>query len=244
MALSNSSIYNICQELKYKFLFNNDINSIHMLLNIYDLEDNITNIFPKYVCMDHIRKRTSRFLRKRRGNHLIALNLSQILLDDINRLELYLYLEGYKEGFSNNKWVNTLEEVSIKYYNTDELYNMNYLFHFDTNLTEVLNLKLSINDILHNEEDIDNPQFTLIMDYLDSLIKPKVFLLNKYLDKQMMIEYNSKNFNIKEDETLLTLEDLNGIYKEVVKSILKYGLRLYNDALWNGLNDRVLQRYR
>jgi len=34
---------------------------------------------------------------------------------------------GYKEGFSNNKWVNTLEEVSIKYYNTDELYNMNYL---------------------------------------------------------------------------------------------------------------------
>lgn len=244
MALSNSSLYNICQELKYKFLFKNDINSIHMLLNIYDLEDNITNIFPKYVCMDHIRKRTSRFLRKRRGNHLIALNLSQILLDDINRLELYLYLEGYKEGFSNNKWVNTLEEVSIKYYNTDELYNMNYLFHFDTNLTEVLDLKLSINDILHNEEYIDNPQFALIMDYLDSLIKPKVFLLNKYLDKQMMIEYNSKNFNIKEDETLLTLEDLNGIYKEVVKSILKYGLRLYNDALWNGLNDRVLQRYR
>lgn len=244
MALSNSSIYNICQELKYKFLFKNDINSIHMLLNIYDLEDNITNIFPKYVCMDHIRKCTTRFLRKRRGNYLIALNLSQILRDDINRLELYLYLEGYKYGYSNNKWVNTLEEMSIKYYNSEELYNLNYLFHFENKISEVLELKLSIRNVLHNESDLDNPQITLIMDYLENIIKPKVFLLNKYLDKQMTIEYNSKNFKIREDETLLTLEDLNGIYKEVVKSILKYGLKLYNDALWNGLNDRVLQRYR
>ena len=244
MALSNSSVYNICQELKHKFLFCNDINSIHMLLNIYDLEDNITNIFPKYVCMDHIKKSTIRYLRKRRGNHLIALNLSQIIRDDINRLELFLYLDGYKSGYSNNKWVNTLEEVSIKYFNTDELYNMNYLFHFETNLSEVLEFKSTINNVLHNENYLDNPQYISILNYLDNIIKPKVFLLNKYLDKQMIIEYNSWNFNIKEDETLLTLEDLSGIYKEVVKSVLKYGLKLYQDALWNGLNDKVLQRYR
>ncbi len=206
MALSNSSISNICQELKYKFLFNNDINSIHMLLNIYDLEENITNIFPKYVCLDYIRKGTSRYLRKRRGNHLIALNLSQILRDDINRLELFLYLDGYKDGYTNNKWVNILEKMSIKYFNTDELYNMNYLFHFEASITEIVEFRSSINKILHNLNDMDNPKYISIIDYLDNIVKPKVFSLNKYLDKQMMIDYNTLNFNIKEDETLLTLE--------------------------------------
>ena len=244
MALSNSSLYNICQELNHKFLFCNDINSIHMLLNIYDLEDNITNIFPKYVCMDHIKKTTIRYLRKRRGNHLIALNLSQVLREDINRLELFLYLDGYKAGYSNNKLVNTLEEFSIKYYSTEELYNMNYLFHFESNQSEVLELKAFINSKLHNESESQNPQYISIVNYLDNIIKPKILSLNKHLDKQMIIEYNSSNYNIKEDETLLTLEDLNGIYKEVVKSVIKFGLKLYNDALWNGLNDRVLQRYR
>lgn len=244
MALSNSSVYNICQELKHKFLFYNDINSIHMLLNIYDLEDNITNIFPKYVCMDHIKKNTARYLRKRRGNHLIALNLSQILHDDINRLELFLYLDGYKSGYSNNKLVNSLEEMSIKFFNAEELYNMNYLFHFETNLTEVLKFKSTINNKWYNENNTDNPLYISIINYLDKIIKPKVFSLNKYMDKQMIIEYNAYNYNIKEDETLLTLEDLNGIYKEVVKSVLKYGFKLYQDALWNGLNDKVLQRYR
>lgn len=244
MALSNSSIYNICQELKYKFLFCNDINSIHMLLNIYDLEDNITNIFPKYVCMDQIKKSTIRYLRQRRGNHLIALNLSQLLREDINRLELFLYLDGYKSGYSNNKLVNTLEEISFKYFNTEELYNMNYLFHFDTNSQEVLDFRNNINNQFHNEGEIDNPQYVSITNYLDNMIKPKVYQLNKFLDKQMIIEYNSSNFNIKEDETLLTLEDLSGIYKEVVKSVLKYGSKLYQDAFWNGLNDKVLQRYR
>ena len=244
MALSNTSISNICQELKYNFLFNNDINSIHMLLNIYDLEENITNIFPKYVCLDYIRKGTSRYLRNRRDNHLIALNLSQVLRDDINRLELFLYLDGYKDGYTNNKWVNKLEKMSIKYYKTEELYNMNYLFHFDTSTSEVLEFKGSINNVLHNLNNLNNPKYKSIIEYLDNIVKPKVYSLNKYLDKLMTIEYSSSNFNIKEDETLLTLEDLNGIYREVVKSVLKYGLKLYNDALWNGLNDRVLQRYR
>ena len=244
MALSNSSISNICQELKYKFLFNNDINSIHMLLNIYDLEENITNIFQKYVCLDYIKRASSRYLKKRRDNHLIALNLSQVLRDDINRLELFLYLQGYKDGYTNSKWVNILEKMSIKYYTTDDLYNMNYLFHFETSITEVSDFKTSINNILHNLNNLDSPRYLSIINYLDNIVKPKVFSLNKYLDKQMTIDYNALNFNIKEDETLLTLHDLNGIYKEVIKSTLKYGLKLYNDALWNGLNDRVLQRYR
>ena len=60
----------------------------------------------------------------------------------------------------------------------------------------------------------------------------------------MTIDYNSNMYNIKEDNPLLTLNELNAIYKEIVKVVLRNGMKLYKDAYWYGLNDRVLERYR
>lgn len=60
----------------------------------------------------------------------------------------------------------------------------------------------------------------------------------------MTIDYNSDNINFKEDVPLLTKDDLNSIYIELVRIVLRNGFKLYKDAYWYGLNDRVLKRYR
>lgn len=114
MALSNSKVCDIYEGLKYKFLFNNDINCMHILLNLYELENNINNIFPKYISIRRLRKNIRKALRDRRGNDLIAYNLGELIHEDINKLELLIYIEGYKAGYLNKKHVNVLEKHNFK----------------------------------------------------------------------------------------------------------------------------------
>lgn len=244
MAIADSSICNIYDALKYNFLYKNDINSIHMLLNLYDLEENITNIYPKYVSINYLKKHIGRFLKEKKGNHLISLNLGQLIHEDINRLELYIYLEGYRKGYYDKCWVNNLEQVTIKNISFEQLYNIRYLYHFDIKTKEIIEIKDKVDKDILNEEKSNNDLEEIVNSYCKNIIKHKVFNLNKYLDKQLTIEYNSKMYNIKEDNSLLTLEELSNIYKEIVKVVSRNGLKLYRDAYWYGLNDRVLERYR
>lgn len=244
MAIVDSNICNIYDGLKYNFLYKNDINSIHILLNMYDLEENITNIYPKYVSVNYLKKHIGRFLKDKKSSHLISLNLGQLIHEDINRLELYIYLEGYKKGYFNKSWVNILEKATIKNISFEQLYNINYLYHFDINAKQISEIKALIDDDILKTEKQNNFLRDVITRYCDNVIKAKVLNLNKFLDKQLTIEYNSKMYNIKEDNCLLTLDELNGIYKEIVKVVSKNSLKLYRDAYWYGLNDSVLKRYR
>jgi hypothetical protein len=244
MAVCIKQAVNLDNGLKHNFLYNNDIDCIHILLNLYELEDNIRNIYPKYVSIKNIKNFVCKCLKDKRGNELIAKNLGELIHEEINRLELYLYLEGYKQGFYNFKEVNTLESITVKYFSIEELYNLKYLFHFESNIEEIINLKEKINKNIDKDEINDKFLSDTICKYSVSVIKPKVFSLNKYLDKQLTIDYNSGYGNIKEDTTLLTKRDLKLIYKEVYKIIFKNGIMLFKDAYWNGLNDRVLKRYR
>ena len=245
MALANKELYELCAGLKYNFLFKNDINSIHILLNLYDIEDNIKNIFPKYVSIKYLRNRVRRIFRNRKGNQLIAYNLVNLIHEDINRLELLLYIEGYKGGFSNIKQANKLEKLTYKYYTLEELYSLKYLFHFETKTGDLLKLKEELFENLNNNYSLDNNNYTeIINEYCKFVIKPKIFSLNKFLDKQLIMDYNRDSINIVEDDYLLTKEDLSLIYKEVLKIIVRNGQKLYKDAYWNGINDRVLLRYR
>lgn len=244
MALSDIKVYDMYEELKYNFLFNNDINCIHMLLNLYDLENNISNIFPKYISINKLRKHISLLLKKRRGNHLIAYNLGEVIHEDINRLELFLYLEGYRKGFLDSKKVNILEKLTIKHYSISDLYNMKHLFHFQEKEIDIKKFKSIIEKEITENEKEHKHLYNIITNYTDSVLRPKIISLNKYLDKQLAMDYTYKNINIKEDEALLTLGELDKIYKLVEKIVYKNGIRLYKEAYWNGLNDRVLKRYR
>lgn len=245
MALLDSDAYDIYDKLKYNFLFHNDINCIHILLNLYDLENNIHNIFPNYISMNNLRRNISKLLNDRRGNHLIAYNLGELIHEDINRLELYLYLEGYKFGFLNNKIANQLEDITIKYYSISDLYNMKFLFHFNSKEEEICGFKNKLFENMDKDEKMYKRLNKTIVKYISSIIQPKVYSLNKYLDKQLSINIGSGDGpNIKEEENHLTLEELKNIYEEVVRIILKDGQKTYQKASWNGLNDRVLKRYR
>lgn len=244
IAMGNNDICSIYEGLKYNFLYKNDINCIHILLNLYDLEENITNICPKYISINKLKKHIGRFLKDKKSNHLISLNLGQRIHEDINRLELYIYLEGYKHGYFDNNWVNTLEKATIENISIEQLYNIKYLYHFNTSDLHILDIKTLLSEDIQRDEKHNKYLNNTIDSYCDNIIKPKVLNLNKFLDKQLTIEYDSKMYNIKEDNSLLTLEELNNIYKEIVKIISKDGLKLYKDAYWYGLNDRVLKRYR
>ncbi|MBU5314111.1 hypothetical protein KQI38_19000 [Tissierella carlieri] len=244
MAIANNDICSIYDGLIYKFLYKNDINCIHILLNLYDLEENITNICPKYVSIHHLKKHISKFLKQRKGNHFISLNLGQLIHEDINRLELFIYLEGYKHGYFNNSWVNILEKITVNNIPLDKLYKSKYLYHFDNTTKQVLDIKAMIGEEIQESERLNKHLYNIIRDYCNKLLKGKIFNLNRHLDKQLTIEYNSRMYRIKEDDGILTLEELNNIYKEIVKVVLKDGLKLYKEAYWYGLNDRVLKRYR
>lgn len=244
MALSNNDIGNIYDGLIYKFLYKNDTNCIHILLNLYDSEENITNIRPKYVSIYHLKRHINRFLRKRKGNHFISLNLGQLIHEDINRLELFVYLKGYKNGYHNNYWVNKLENHTVEDIPLEQLYKYKYLYHFNTNTKKIKKLRFEVDNEIAKDEKLSKTLYNSVKLYCDNIIKPKVLSLNKHLDKQMTIEYNSNNHNIVEDYSLLTLDELNTIYDEILKIIIIDSLKLYSEAYWYGLNDRVLTRYR
>lgn len=244
MALSDPKHYDLYEGLKYNFLFNNDINCIHILLNLYDLENNINNIFPKYISIKRLRKNIRKALKNRRGNHLIAYNLGELIHEDINKLELLIYLDGYKSGYLNKNYTNTLENITLKYFSITDLYDMKYLFHFDNSIGEVADFKSDIYKHLLQEETTQSILEETIEKYTENILKPKVLNLNKYLDKQLSIEYQSKPPYFKDEESLLTLDELKSVYEEVRKIITRNVNKIYNDSYWNGLNDRLIMRYK
>lgn len=244
MGVAKKSALNIYSGLIYKFLYKNDINSIHILLNLFDIEDNITNICPKYISTYHIKRHISRHLKNKKNNHLISLNLGQLIHEDIHRLEFYICLEGYRNGYFNNSWANLLEKVAIENIPLEDLYKKKYLYHFEQKNKQIKNIRELMDKKLDEIEIKNKNLYNSIVKYCDNVLKSKVLSLNKFLDKQLTIEYDSKTFSIKEDYSLLTLEELNYIYNEIVKVVLKSGFKLYKEAYWYGLNDRVLRRYK
>ena len=128
MATSMASLCHIYEGLKYNFLFYNDIDSIHIFLNLYDIEENITNVCPRYICTKDIKKKIKHLLRYRNDKDLIASKITYLIHEDIDRLELCFYLEGYKYGYFNNKWANVLEEQTLFYYTIEEMYKKKSLF--------------------------------------------------------------------------------------------------------------------
>lgn len=117
------------------------MDSINILLNLYNVYESIENIYPRYVTLENLRKDIIKIYRQKEGIELIARNLSSLIHDDINRLELYLYLEGYRLGFNSKKHINLLEIITLKYLTIDELYNRNKLFQYEFKNEEVLSFK-------------------------------------------------------------------------------------------------------
>lgn len=242
LVLAKKELCELYDGLLYNFLYNNDINSIHILLNLYDIEINTTNIYPKYRCAKDIRKKIKRLLFPRSDRQLISNKVSMLVHEDIDRLELVFYLKGYYNGYNDIRWVNLLEDETLKQIRKEDLYERNFLFHYDISSREIQKIIKDLFIHIDFNEKETNYLCDRISAYCNKVIRKKIYSLNSYIDKQLTIGYNQKYPNIQE-EPLLTHKQLNSIYKSLVKTINKNMLDAYKEAYWFGINDRVLSRY-
>lgn len=242
MATATVNLWQMYKGLKYNFLFNNDINCIHILLNLYDLEEEITNICPKYMCIKNVKKRVKNLLRYREDKELVANKISYLIHEDVDRLELCIYLEGYKYGYYNNKWVNILEEKTLEYYSIDEIFERRLLFHYDFSYDNIdivkKEIELEIEDLERKNKNIEN----LVISFCEEIIKEKINNLNKYIDRQLKMDFGSSS-SIREEGIRFSEEDLDKIYRAIVKDLFKSIFKIYKDASWFGVNDKVVKRY-
>ncbi|MBS4534249.1 hypothetical protein GOQ29_01305 [Clostridium sp. D2Q-14] len=243
MPASAVKLWELYEGLKNRFLFNNDINSIYILLSLYDLEENISNIYPQYICTRKINNRIKNILKNRNNPSVIARSISKVIHEDIDRIELCFYLEGYKYGFYNNKWINILEEMALKCFDLDILYDKNYLFHFNYCNNEVNETRRKIRKEITNKEN-ETREFTELIElFASKVIKPKLENIDNYIDRQLKLEFNPYEFNIKEEKINFTKDELERVYKAIIKELRKNLLNIFKDSCWYALNDRVLKRY-
>lgn len=243
MSASVVKLWELYEGLKNRFLFNNDINSIYILLSLYDLEENISNIYPKYICTRNINNRVKNILKDRNNPSAIARGISKVIHEDINRIELCFYLEGYKYGFYNNKWINILEEMALEIFDIDIIYDKKYLFHFNYNNKEIKNVRKNIRKEIEYKE-METQEFQgLIYMFANRVIRPKLENIDKYIDRQLKMDFNPHNFNIREERINLTNEEIEKVFNSIIKELNKNLMNIYKDSCWYALNDRVLKRY-
>lgn len=236
---------NLSNSLKRKFLYNNDINSIHLLINIYESEENLGNIFPQYLSMGTLKKIVKRSLRGRPGKDLAAKNISELIHNDINRFELLVYLEAYKSGYHSTKYVNKIEKIVLSTCGVKSIYTKNYIRDTLKSNPEIVLIKKEL--INHMKEEVkSNVSFNrLVNTFNKKILKPKIFNINKYLDKQVkMVEDEKGKTVLKYESKPFTRIELSKMYRRIVQIILDDGVRIMADAYWSGIIEKVIRRYK
>lgn len=230
-----------------KFLYSADSDSIQILLNIYNLEERIENIFPSYISAKTLRADIYNFLSYKEGKELIALNLSQLVHDDVNRFELFMYLEGYRRGIKASEDANELEILTFNYFTVEELYKKNILFHYEHEIKDVLEFKERILNKLCKNIEFSRFLIDELSWYNRRVLKKKILTLNTNVDRQLMIDYDSKEnesgTRFKESDSHLNQKELYLLNKRLLNFLYKDSCRVYGTAYWNGINDLVLRRY-
>lgn len=240
LSLKTRDIY---RGLRDKFLFGNDINSIHILLALYDLEENITSIYPKYMSKSDIKRKIKFVLMNRDDSEIISSNLSDIIHEDINRLELCFYLEGYKHGYANKKWTNIVEKKALDVFGLEEIYKRDRLFHFNTSDKSVKDMKKRCKREIEHREIRDKYIESLVYTFTNKVIKKKIIELDKYINKQLKISFECNDIHIGEEKHLLQEEEIDKVYISIVNALIKKMKIIYKEAFWYAVNDKVLAMY-
>lgn len=227
-----------------RFLYNNDIDCINILLNIYNIEDSIDYIFPRYVSLERLRRDIIKIYKGKEGIDLIAKNLSQYIHDDINRFELYLYLEGYRSGFNSKKLTDKLEVLALKYFTIEELYIRKKLFNYEINNKEVIFFKKQIFKELRRDKFIRRHLRETIKGIEKHLLRDKIDNLNSHLDLQLVINDEDSNIKFREMNSYLDSKELYTLNKKIIKFLYVDGFRIFRNAYWDGINDKVIKRYK
>lgn len=226
-----------------KFLLDGDVDSMNILLNSYNIEDSINTITPSYISLKHLKKDLVSFLKHKEGKELLAYNISNVIHDDINKFELAIYLEGYRAGFNSKAHVDIVESLAFSIYDLNTIYTCKKLFKSSVLPPAVQKVK---NKVFADVDKLGYPKKKIkdIVKKLDfKLLRKKIYMMNSFLDKQLMFSDNPEEGFI-ELGNALTRNELLGLNKKIIKFMLRDGLRVYKNAFWDGVNDRVLKRYK
>ena len=104
-------------------------------------------------------------------------------------------------------------------------------------------LKNKMISSIKNKSNAFRVQDSIIDNYCENILKDKIFSINSKMDKQLVMKSINDSVVISE-EKFLNMWQLENLYKKIVKTLKTVLNNSIEDALWYGLNDRVLQRYK
>ena len=214
---------------------------MHLLLSMIENEMKLRRIRPKYICMDSINRSLTRILGYRRDKDLIIRTVSKLINDDVNRLELTIYLEAFTRGYEDREMANDLEEIALDKFDINEISQGSFLFHH-TKDREVLKFKEELREKLTRDRIFKDRLEINVFTFCEKVIKKKIYSINESLDKQLIINVKDAEY-IVNDEGLLTIPELTTIYQRVLKAHLRNMERLYITSYWYGVNNRIMSRY-
>lgn len=241
MALPIKNIRKLHKSLEHNFLYNNDLNSMHLLLSMLENEVRLKKVRPKYICMSGIRRSITRTLLYRRDYHLIIRTLNKLINNDVNRLELSIYIDSYTAGYHDDAWADRIERYAINNLPASSLKDTTILFHEKTS-PEINSMRQDLNDYLDAGNILNDRIKRFVFTYSEKIIKKKIYMINERLDEQLMISCTDGD-KIVSEETFLTIPELTNIYQKVLSALVKNVIKIYRHSYWCGVNDRVLNRY-
>ena len=229
------------KELEYSFLYKNDSDSMHLLLSILDHRHKYNNLRPKYLLMKKLTTSLKRALYMRKDRDAILRGLRKLVNDDINRFELAVVVEVYAKGLMDHDWINRVERLALEEFEVFELENMQTLYQ-TAKSGRSMGFKSSIFHHLKIDTDGFKELKRLTTIYCRKVLKKKIYRLNDYMDKQIVLNFEDLS-HLKMEENNLTIRDLNYIYNKVNRYLYNSITKVYKDSYWNGINDAVLERY-
>lgn len=228
------------KSLEYQFLYNDDPNSIFLLLSWLDNKNLCNNLVPKYSVTKALLTGLRRSIRGRDDKKAIVDAINKLVSDDLNRLELAFSIKAYRKAYDDYKAIDKLERLVLRYYQPKELLHKESLFH-DSKADFVDKFKSQLLNQLIKNKDIPNNEYHANL-FLDNNIKSKIYRINYTMDKQVVVDYSNADI-LRVEGKNLSINELKHIYDKV-KFYINRSLKIsYVNQYWYALNDAVLSRY-
>lgn len=230
------------ENLEYQFLYESDSDSIHLLLSMLDLDHPTSNLQPRYILMKNINTSLFRALSDRKDRYFILPAIQKLINDDVHRFELAICLKAYPLGREESMvWVDKLERVALETYSPQELEHLHILFQ-SAKKGPAMAIKSQLFHWLKDQTNNYKELYRFCNIFSQKVIKSKIYRANHHLDRQIVLDFDHLS-QLTSEESVLTIKDLNFIYRKFRQYLASNACRIYKENIWNGINDAVLERY-
>ena len=229
------------KSLEYQFLYNEDPDSIYLLLSWLENKNVGNNFTPKYDVTKALLTGLRRSIRGRKDKKLIVDAISKMVSEDLSRLEFAFSIKAYTNAYYCEDLIDQLERITLSIYNPNDLCKMRLLLQ-NSKDEKVVEFKKKIKEDFMKSKIIAN-NVVNVNYFLDKNIKKKFFRINFYIDKQVVVDTHNTNILTLEGKNL-TINELLHIYNKAKFYINRSINEAYFNQFWSALNDCVLGRYK